>query len=649
MTPTPAALALAGLLALGGPAHVGGYPTAPRPDTLAGPGDSVPYVAQGPLLCGGAAAAMVERYWGALAVYAEDYADLVSREDGGILTGDLADALARRGHRVDVLTGDPEAAVEHVRAGVPVVALLESGESRFHYVVVVAVGDGEVRFHDPLRGPGRTLSRSRFMRRWAASDHWAMVAWPSRAGGGTDPAPAADRSSGGGTPPGGEAIQLPPALDQALAALRDDRSEEAAALAEEWVASGGGKAHRDTAWRIVATARYLSGRRLAALQAWNAVGEPPVDLVQVEGLGVMGYRSAARPLGVRPRDILTPASLRLARRRLLQLPAVQRGRVGYRPLRDGSVEVEAAVLERPALPRGPVEVGVAGLGALIDKRVEVGLGPFLAVGERWSLRGSWEEARPLLEVAVDVPWPLISGVVTLGTGWMEERYATGPGASRRSWGSMGLRRWMDADTRLGLTLALERWDGRGRLGHVGLSALRTFAADGVRMGLALDGWEGAGEAFQRLRAGVRATRSAGPRRWTATLGVSLASDAAPGLVQPGAGTGRIRAPLLRGHPLVRDGRIGGETLGRGLLHGTLSHAWIATLGPAAAAAAVFLDGARVWAPLNGGGPRSFLDPGMELSVSDGERTAAVSLARGGGDWVLSARVGRAGLPWLSGR
>lgn len=39
----------------------------------------VPYVAQSEALCGGAAAAMVLRYWGAAGVYAEDFAPLATR------------------------------------------------------------------------------------------------------------------------------------------------------------------------------------------------------------------------------------------------------------------------------------------------------------------------------------------------------------------------------------------------------------------------------------------------------------------------------------------------------------------------------------------------------------------------------------------
>ena len=57
----------------------------------------VPYVSQTPELCGGAAVAMVLRYWGERGVFPQDFAPLVSAGDGGILTGALASAVRDRG------------------------------------------------------------------------------------------------------------------------------------------------------------------------------------------------------------------------------------------------------------------------------------------------------------------------------------------------------------------------------------------------------------------------------------------------------------------------------------------------------------------------------------------------------------------------
>ena len=175
MTTVGTALALAAALAAPG---AGTAPSAAGTDSLSGPGDAVPYVSQGPLLCGGASAAMLERFWGARGVHAQDYAHLVSEDAGGIFTGPLARALSERGFQVDTDRGRPGRALERVRSGEPVMALIRSGESRFHYVVLVGVGPRTLAFHDPLHRPGRSMDRERFLERWSASDYWALTARP---------------------------------------------------------------------------------------------------------------------------------------------------------------------------------------------------------------------------------------------------------------------------------------------------------------------------------------------------------------------------------------------------------------------------------------------------------------------------------------
>ena len=48
-------------------------------------------------LCGGAAVAMVMRYWGATGIYAESFSSLVDREQKGIRGEDLISDVTRRG------------------------------------------------------------------------------------------------------------------------------------------------------------------------------------------------------------------------------------------------------------------------------------------------------------------------------------------------------------------------------------------------------------------------------------------------------------------------------------------------------------------------------------------------------------------------
>ena len=65
----------------------------------------VPYLAQTDALCGGAAAAMVFRYWGDVHADPQEFAPIVDRRAGGIANGALVDAVRRRGWQAVALAG----------------------------------------------------------------------------------------------------------------------------------------------------------------------------------------------------------------------------------------------------------------------------------------------------------------------------------------------------------------------------------------------------------------------------------------------------------------------------------------------------------------------------------------------------------------
>lgn len=150
------------LLALPAPAGSGGPPA----DTAIGPGNEVPFVAQSGMLCGGAAAAMLERFWGARGVYATDFARLVHPAEGGIRTVDLARALEARGLDVSVRSGDPGIGEAALRRGLPVMLLIGSGGKRRHYVVLISRSGDTARIHDPNWGPNRPLAWTALEKAW---------------------------------------------------------------------------------------------------------------------------------------------------------------------------------------------------------------------------------------------------------------------------------------------------------------------------------------------------------------------------------------------------------------------------------------------------------------------------------------------------
>ena len=620
-----AQLALFGLLAIG----AGGAAAQAAPP--AGPGGSVPFVAQTPLLCGGAAAAMVERFWGRRAVYAEDYSDHVRPDDGGILTGDLIGAMEARGLAVTLHRNDPTAVLEAVASGIPALVLIESGEVRYHYVVLVGVGPDEVAFHDPNWGPSRMLAVDRLLDVWAPTGYWAVVATPSGAWYEPEEADGAP-----GPPPD-------PRIQQAADLLGSGRLDEAAELARALLADAGpeGSASPDAhdAWRVEATARYLGGDPDRALEAWNEAGEPRVDLVRVEGLRHIRYHALTGHLGLRADTLLTAPDLRRARRRLDQLESLAASRLHYEPLANGDVDVVVAVLEQPRTPPPVTWLVSNGLRALIDREASVGVGPFLAGAERWTVLGSWWNAQSRL--ALRVSQPLAGSVLAVEAGWLRERAFPAPTGAReatRLRGGAALERWVDGRVRMEVAAGLERWDGSDRMGALDAGVVFRSPSDRAGGSVRVSAW--AGDRDRILRVGVRGrVELPGPiagGAWRVVAGASAVSESSPFFLWEGAGSGRIRDPLLRGHSLIRGDALAGAVFGQRLVHATVEWTAPVPLGPFDVRAGPFLDVAA--ARRDGVGSGLVADPGFEVRGGVLGRGVALSVAHGETGWRVSART-----------
>ena len=158
---------------------------------------TVPYVKQTKALCGGAAAAMVFRYWGDGQADPNQFAPLLDRTAGGIATDVFAQAIEDRGWRVVRFVGSVESVHDLLRDRRPVIVLLGEAQGRFHYVVVVGTTDDHIVVHDPARGPSRRLSVRAFVDRWQPAGFWALLVLPSATGRGSRFAGSRTRRDGG--------------------------------------------------------------------------------------------------------------------------------------------------------------------------------------------------------------------------------------------------------------------------------------------------------------------------------------------------------------------------------------------------------------------------------------------------------------------
>src|SRR5688572_10835773 len=282
----------------------------------------VPYISQSEDLCGGAAAAMVLRFWGQRGLTAESFAHLVDRSAAGIRTDALTGELRGRGWNVTGLEGTPTLLETELSRGRPVIALVQDRPGRFHYVVVIGATAAAVIYHDPAQVPFRTMARDEFDARWRVTDRWMAVVLPKDEGatrdegrrtkdeGGTkDEALSQEQGFRTALGAGGHACQQLVAA-AVEAAQGNDLSTDEAELVGGLACPGAARElagvrllqrrwpdvvslatlatmedARDThAWRLLGTGQFVQNQPIAALAAWNHAGEPRVDRVSVLGL-----------------------------------------------------------------------------------------------------------------------------------------------------------------------------------------------------------------------------------------------------------------------------------------------------------------------------------------------------------------------------
>jgi len=250
----------------------------------------VPYLPQTEALCGGAAAAMVLRYWGDTHAGIDQFAPLVDRRAGGIADDDLVKALIARGWSATTFVGSIDSLREEINQKRPVIILVSSGRTRYHYLVVTGVGsDGGIVVHDPTWGPSRTLSPEELERGWRPAHYWALRVLPTDRVRDTDAVDAARQSV--------DTTPVPGSLGEQAGILFGERQwTRAAQIAEEAVQQNPSDRY---AWDVLGSSRYMLDDQIAAIGAWNQIGKPRVDFLEVEGLRRTRYRIISDTLGFR--------------------------------------------------------------------------------------------------------------------------------------------------------------------------------------------------------------------------------------------------------------------------------------------------------------------------------------------------------------
>ena len=510
--------------------------------SLAAPGPiqilDVPYISQTEALCGGAAAAMVLRFWGERGLTAESFATLVDDSASGIRTTTLIDDLRRRGWNANGVKGSDAILLRELERGRPTMVLIEDRPGSFHYVVVVASLPSTVVLHDPARAPFRVMARDEFARRWEAADRWVAVVVPDESRTPSAPAVAvipvvaagstecqtkiatASRLAGEGAYDAAEhALTDAPACSAAvtfreLAGVRavQKRWAEATELAQAAV-----DADRSDpgAWRLLGTSLFLQDDRRGALRAWNEVGEPRLDTLQIEGLVRTRAPVAERAARIKPGDRVTLGSVLHVERRLDAVPSISRAQVEYVPRPGGLADVRARVTDRMLFPRKLVAIGVVAAPAIFNRTISVPISSMTGSGERIDLSWRYQARRPRVTGLFTAPAPW-GGVWGVGAGWERQPFATPifPTAERTSARALW-RDWVTPYFQLEARGGGDRWAIRdSALGTAGLGLLFASPAQKLRARVDLDSWMGQGP-FNRGTAVIDlASSTAGSDGWS---------------------------------------------------------------------------------------------------------------------------------------
>ena len=652
----------------------------------------VPYLPQTDAMCGGAATAMVFRYWGDTHADVQEFAPLVDRRAGGIADGVLEEAVRDRGWRVGRVDGSLDALRERIDQRQPVIVLIADRGDRYHYVVVVASTADAVVVHDPAWGPSRSIRAQDFERLWKASKFWSMVILPPV----TTPAATGVRSASlqacrpPGSPEGlryenccGAGLQAcdPPTacdqrlslalsdirergLDQADALLGEVRAEcpnssgpiselsgvrfaqhrwrDAAALAREALAID---SHDEYALDLLGSSLFMQDDYGGALRAWNQLGKPRVNLVRIEGLHHPRYQAITDALEIRGNQLLTADAFERARRRLGELPDQSTARLAVRPEADGFATVDVVVAERAALPTGVAAWSATAAGALVDREVAVAVPGFTGQGDVWSASWRWWSNRPAVSVGFTTPGVHgLPGVWHVEGSWQSDAYSFAPqdGAGvltreSRAHGAVTMSDWLSGSLRYSVTAGFDSWNDVSKAIATGGSLEQRLFGDRVSLTGDATRWTpvAGGAPFLAAGAGALLRSSTDTRGWVVrgTAGAQRVSDRAPLGLWPGAGDGHAREPLLRAHPLLTDGIVdlSDSVFGRTLTDGGVEvQRWLERPALVHVAIAGFADAAGASRQIASVNVPAQLDlgVGLRLKIPGSAGVLRVDIARG---------------------
>jgi hypothetical protein len=223
--------------------------------------------------------------------------------------------------------------------------------------------------------------------------------------------------------------------------------------------------------------------------------------------------------------------------------------------------------------------------------------------------------------------------------------------AERAGARLAVSDWASGRLRWSVAAGIDEWAGRDLHAAVGAGVRWAALDDRFDATTRVQTWPGdAGFATVGITARVRSSVDAGPRRTTQVLrgivvvaaaSAQFATARTPLEVWPAGDTEHARSTLTRAHPLLTDGRLRTDRLGRTLMHASVEgRRWWRVSGPMRAAAAASTAIGRT--ARRSSGPALFdVDAGIgaRLAVDGMPGLLRVDLARGLRDGATAVSVG----------
>jgi hypothetical protein len=347
--------------------------------------------------------------------------------------------------------------------------------------------------------------------------------------------------------------------------------------------------------------RFLAGDVKGALGQWNQAGQSRVFCVDVDGLVRTPRSVVIDYLGASPDEILTVGLFERMERQLAELPIASRSSLRYDPIDGGSMMVTAIVRERTLIPRRPEEYAPVAVRAAFVRELQLKVAGPSGWGAVWTPSYRFASNRPRALLRFDAPAPgSIPGVLHV-EGFLERQAYRfdSLGADifnqRRERVAVGLSDWMTGRLRWSGSAAYDRIGGVPYAAVEGSLNARLLD-DHVAVIASAGRWTGTGhgDSFgkEELVLEARSTRVKDAPVVTTIAGVTLAGDAAPLAIWPGASASLSRGVLLRAHPLRDVGVVTGGMFGRQIVFSTTEYEHPIRTKIGSVSLAGFVDAAR---------------------------------------------------------